>query len=313
MGGGDGWRRLVGVGGMLLVLAGGALAEERSAVTAMADQLRREALAKAKEVEALTPVGGEKETGKKGKSGQPARAPEAPRELGAAPGEELLFNVHWLGVPAAKAAMRAEEPEPGRFAFSAALESVGMVSAFYPVEDLLVVSGHWRAAGLRALYYLKQQREGERLRKLEFRFQRPEKTVLRTRDDRVQPPLTEAEEAINDPIAAFYDLRAHPGLKPGAKLVFTVADGDKKYDAEVSVGPSERMFTPLGWFQALAVQPQLQESMLFRHKGQLTIWLSDDPRRLPLRVETEVKVGHVAADLVGFRDGRGGSGSIHQE
>lgn len=57
----------------------------------------------------------------------------------------------------------------------------------------------------------------------------------------------------------------------------------------------------------------LESSNLFRHQGALTIWLTDDNRRLPLRVETKVKIGEVAADLIRYDDGRGGHAEMKVE
>ncbi|MBF0371077.1 MAG: DUF3108 domain-containing protein [Magnetococcales bacterium] len=234
-------------------------------------------------------------------------------KLGAAPGEILRFNIHWIGVPGGKATMRLDAPKPDLFFITATLESIGVVKWFHPVEDLLKSSGIRLPDSWSAIHYIKKQLKDGRYRLTDHQFIREEEVVLRQLDkgriERVQQVSAEA----NDPLTVVYALRAREDFKPGAKLKLPIMDGKKHYEALVSVGEAKDIATPLGWFQAYPAEIRVKYSDLFRHSGAITIWFTDDDRRLPIRVEANVKVGVAAADLTYYEDGRGGRGEIEEE
>jgi hypothetical protein len=54
------------------------------------------------------------------------------------------------------------------------------------------------------------------------------------------------------------------------------------------------------------VEPLLAEGTgLFVKEGRLKIWLTDDERRIPVRMRSKVAIGSVSADLESYTPGRG--------
>ncbi|MBF0135384.1 MAG: DUF3108 domain-containing protein [Magnetococcales bacterium] len=249
----------------------------------------------------------------------PGIARAEPASTGAVTGERLDFNVHWKGVPAGRASLAYDttgDPAKGDFQYTikANLVSIGPVDWIYGVNDVITARGVRNAWGLTTLNYLKLQNQGRRQRRVDYDFQRDkDQVVLRKNDD---PPkiLDNISDNISDPMTVFYQLRSQTDLKPGAgKIHLPVLDSDRWYMAEVTTGPAEDLFTPLGWFQVFPIHPLLQASELFRQQGDLTIWVTHDERRLPLRVATKVRIGQVTAELIGFVDGRGHSQALHDQ
>ncbi len=56
---------------------------------------------------------------------------------------------------------------------------------------------------------------------------------------------------------------------------------------------------PAGEFATVVVQPVVLAEGIFEGKRGITIWLTDDSRRLPVKAQTRVKVGSVTAVLTG--------------
>jgi hypothetical protein len=53
------------------------------------------------------------------------------------------------------------------------------------------------------------------------------------------------------------------------------------------------------------VEPQLAEGTgLFVNDGRLKLWLSDDERRVPVRLRTRVAIGSIAGDLESYVPGK---------
>ena len=56
------------------------------------------------------------------------------------------------------------------------------------------------------------------------------------------------------------------------------------------------------------VEPLLLEGTgLFVKQGRLKIWLTDDARRIPVRMRSKVAIGSVSADLEAYTPARPGS------
>ena len=55
-----------------------------------------------------------------------------------------------------------------------------------------------------------------------------------------------------------------------------------------------------GKFNCIKLRPMLQEGRIFKDKEDMTIWISDDKNKIPVRVQTDVLVGSIKMDLVDF-------------
>ncbi|MBF0308260.1 MAG: DUF3108 domain-containing protein [Magnetococcales bacterium] len=243
----------------------------------------------------------------------PLRAEETTETVGPAPGERLQFNLSWMGIPGGRAEMRYTKPEADTYSIETTLDSIGAVRFMYLVEDRLEANGMVTPQGLLSRTYLKLQNEGSRNRRTDYFFNRDLQQVLITINNGHPKRFDEMGPDVNDPITAWYALRFHNDVRPGAILNMPILDGTKRYVADVFIGEQERMATPLGFFDVLPVRPQLEHSDLFRHQGNLVVYVTNDARRMPVRVEAKVKVGSVVADLVSYDDGKGGHQEIQLE
>jgi len=53
----------------------------------------------------------------------------------------------------------------------------------------------------------------------------------------------------------------------------------------------------MGELGTVIVKPELKSEGLFQSKGDILIWLTDDEKRIPVKVETKVPVGNIVARL----------------
>ncbi len=70
------------------------------------------------------------------------------------------------------------------------------------------------------------------------------------------------------------------------------------YDVEIQVLRRERVEAYWGPVDAFVVRPVLRFQEILRQTGDVLIWLTDDERRLPVRMRTEIKVGTIEATLI---------------
>ncbi|MBF0358377.1 MAG: DUF3108 domain-containing protein [Magnetococcales bacterium] len=245
----------------------------------------------------------------------PLSADEKPPTLyGSAPGEKLIFNVHWMGIPAGIATMSRYTADIGKYKVEAILETTGMVSFIHALKDTLLSTGNVLESGkLQTVKYHKNQRKGKRVRITDYKYDRENLTVIKIRKGEKARTIKTSTKNANDPISVFYTMRSMPTIPEDSTLSWLAVDGSKEFTISVKVGKKTKRYTPLGWFDLFPVTVMLPaDGGLINQTDAITILFTADNRRLPIRVETKLSLGGVAADLIEYYDGRGGHGEINE-
>ena len=102
-----------------------------------------------------------------------------------------------------------------------------------------------------------------------------------------------------DFLSAVYYARTLP-LEVGQAIAMANHTGGKNYPIYIKVLRRERVKVPAGEFDCLVVEPILQTSSLFEHKGKLTIWVTDDTVKMPVLLRSKVVIGAFEAVLKSY-------------
>ncbi|MBD3163498.1 MAG: DUF3108 domain-containing protein [Candidatus Eisenbacteria bacterium] len=106
----------------------------------------------------------------------------------------------------------------------------------------------------------------------------------------------EISPGAHDVLSAFYYVRTLD-LEPGQQFDLDAHADRKNYPLRVIVHRRESVDTPAGEFDCLVVEPVLRTPGLFKHQGDLTIWLTDDERRMPVLMKSKIAVGSISVTL----------------
>lgn len=106
-----------------------------------------------------------------------------------------------------------------------------------------------------------------------------------------------------DVLSAFYYVRTLD-LHVGDRIPIRAHDDGKTYDLWIVVQAEETIDTPLGRFDCLVVEPELETDGLFKRSGSLRVWVTRDAARMPVMMQSKIKVGAVSAILVDMERGR---------
>jgi len=212
------------------------------------------------------------------------------------PGEELVFSIDYGPVNAGEASLVVKGiVESGGFEcfhVESTATSNRVFSAFYKVRDKVV--SHFQTDTLVSRYFSKRLHEGDYRKRVQIRFdQENNKASYRDGREFDVPP------DVHDILAAFYVVRTLP-LVPGEPAHVATHSSRKNYDLEVIVHGRETVTVEAGTFDCLVVEPVILGEGLFQYEGKVTIWLTDDARRLPVLMKTKVKIGAVDASLKSF-------------
>jgi hypothetical protein len=63
----------------------------------------------------------------------------------------------------------------------------------------------------------------------------------------------------------------------------------------------EDIRTKFGVVSTMIFRPLVQSGRVFREEESLTIWISDDDNKMPVRIKANLAVGSIKADLEGFK------------
>ena len=105
---------------------------------------------------------------------------------------------------------------------------------------------------------------------------------------------------VHDVLSAFYYVRTCP-LPDGGTVSIPTHDNEKSYEMVVKVLRRERIEVPAGKFDCVVVEPILKSEGIFKSKGEMFVWLSDDDRRIPVQVKSKVPIGSISVTLTDMR------------
>jgi hypothetical protein len=93
-------------------------------------------------------------------------------------------------------------------------------------------------------------------------------------------------------------------LKEGQIISFPVSSDEVNYQFEVIVGKRENLKTDCGKVKTVKLQPKLFGPGRFFGKlqGDMTMWVSDDSKRTPLRLVARTSKGTITAKLLNFKN-----------
>jgi len=205
-----------------------------------------------------------------------------------AKGETLDYTVTWMKVAGGTARMTIGPEGDGKWRITSVAKSGGGLARFIKVRDEIETIVDRR--DFSTLRYTKKL--DERGDKMEEVTTVEDGIASRKRKKIKKVPVP---RPVYDPISVIYHFRTLE-LAPGKTYEFTLISDGKIYTVNGRVMKREKVTTPVGTFDALLVEPQMASGGVQREE-RLYIWYSDDERRLPLRIRTDVKFGSVTATL----------------
>lgn len=208
-------------------------------------------------------------------------------------GEKLTFVIRYGAIVAGSATMSIPQITKirGREVYQIVTEarSNAFFSAFYRVQDR--VESYVDRKGLFTWRFQKSLREGNyKADRLVEYDQIHGWAVTNQRDSMRIPPC------VQDVLSSFYYVRTQK-LEVGKSLFIDNHSDNKLYPMEVKVHKKERIKVRAGEFDCIVVEPILRASGLFKSKGRLIIWLTDDDRKIPVQMKSKIPVGYVTAEL----------------
>ncbi|PJC06544.1 MAG: DUF3108 domain-containing protein [Flavobacteriaceae bacterium CG_4_9_14_0_8_um_filter_34_30] len=107
-------------------------------------------------------------------------------------------------------------------------------------------------------------------------------------------------EGVQDMISTFYYLRNQidrTKLKEGDFTDVNMFYGDENFKFRLKFLRKEVIKTKFGSISTLVFRPYVESGRVFKEKESLTVWISDDDNKIPLKIKADLAVGSINADL----------------
>ncbi len=210
--------------------------------------------------------------------------------------ERLTFALYWTGIHVGTATMEAVRGDVTS-SITSIVNSNAVISAFYKVED----RAEARLVKGRPASFTLLQNEGKHRGNKETIFDSERKKVVyinHLSDSRQEYDMR--DKPLWDVLTGFYYVRRQP-LETGKSVNISMFDSNRFLNTEVKVLRREKVKLNSGEeVSAIVVEPVLNSEGLFKRSGTILIWLTDDQRRMPVRMETKLKIGWVTAVLKSY-------------
>jgi hypothetical protein len=209
--------------------------------------------------------------------------------------ERLSYTIEWRLIHAGNMVV-----DSGPTSDVLKLESAGMVSALYKVDDNYRVQFD---SSLCAASSLMNSKEGSRHRETSINFDRNRDRAYLTEKDLIKNTIVsrtdvQTPNCAHEVITALKQLR-RTKMDVGQSVQIPVTDGRKSAAVKVEAQERERVITPAGAFSTVRYEVNLLNGVVYSRSGRVFIWLTDDERRLPVqfRLRMSFPLGTVTLEL----------------
>ncbi|MGB2759999.1 MULTISPECIES: DUF3108 domain-containing protein [Maribacter] len=181
-------------------------------------------------------------------------------------------------------------------------ETTGVASWFFKVDD--TYESYFDKRDGKPYRFVRKIDEGGYTKDVEINFDHnASKAELNDKKNKKKLNFT-LENNIQDLISAFYFLRNNyktEDLEVGKAITLKMLyDDDGIFDFKLKYLGLEVLNTKYGKVECLKFRPLVQSGRVFKEQESLSLWVSNDDNRIPIRIKADLAVGAIKADLDGY-------------
>ncbi|WP_029033913.1 DUF3108 domain-containing protein [Salinimicrobium terrae] len=181
-------------------------------------------------------------------------------------------------------------------------KSTGLLHLFFKVDDNYETFMDKKSGA--PLRFIRQIDEGGHTRDYLTDFDHDSNTAHVFNRKRNTRNIYTVPDNVHDMLSSFYYLRNNldiSALDRGEMFDIKMLLDDEVHDFKLKFLGREVIKTKMGNIAALKFQPYVLAGRVFEKKESLTIWVSDDKNRIPLKIQADLAVGSLDADIDAFK------------
>ena len=218
-------------------------------------------------------------------------------------GEQLKYRVHYGILNAGYATLSVSENTNG-YHFVGKGWTVGVTNVFFKVRDQY--ESFVDKNTLAPEHFVRRVREGgfKLSRDVYFDYA---KDSARVEDHKLQTTNNYYIENVQDILSAFYKLRSSniDTMLVGDDVNLEIFIDGQMFPFKLVLLGHERVSSKFGKIPCYKFRPYVQKGRIFKEDESLTIWISADGNKIPIRMKASLAIGSAKMDLTSY------SGLVH--
>jgi len=220
-------------------------------------------------------------------------------------GEWFKFRIHYGPFNASYATLEVDETsmkgEPV-YHIKGRGKSTGLLHWFFKVDDNYQT--YIDKQNGKPYKFIRKIDEGGYTKDLEIDFNHSENKAYVFDRKHNENHTYATKPNVHDMLSAFYYIRnniKNDELRPGDEMRLNLFIDDENMDFKLKFLGREVIKTKFGKVATLKFRPYVMAGRVFKEKESLTFWVSDDANRIPLKIEANLAVGSLDADLDSYK------------
>lgn len=180
--------------------------------------------------------------------------------------------------------------------------TTGAIKWFFKVKDKYE-SYFDKTTGL-PYKFIRKIDEGGHTKDIEIDFDHSNSKALVNNKKHKKQSVVAIEQNVQDMVSAFYYLRNNydtKSIKVGDIVSLNMFFDEDNFNFKLKYLGRETISTPFGKIKTLKFRPYVMAGRVFKEQESLTLWVSADENKIPLKVKADLAVGSLRADLESFK------------
>lgn len=178
----------------------------------------------------------------------------------------------------------------------------GMIKWFFKVKDRY--ESYFDKTTLLPYKFIRNIDEGGHTKDLEVDFdQKNNKAYVNDKKKKTKAEF-ETKPNVQDMVSTYYYLRNKiniSALKIGDEIRTDMFFDEENYGFKLKYLGAETIDTDFGKIESLKFRPYVMAGRVFKEEESLTLWVSKDKNKIPLRIKADLRVGSLRAELEAFK------------
>ena len=220
-------------------------------------------------------------------------------------GEYFKFRVHYGLINAGYATLEVQEAVKNNKKVYHCIgqgHTTGMSRFFFRVDD--VYESYIDKETSNPVQYVRKINEGGYVKNQEGFFNRATSKILVKDYEHKTENTYLFPDNVQDIISTFYYLRNHPNidkLKVGESVAVDMFFDNETTKFKLKYVGNEDVETKFGVIPTMVFKPLVQSGRIFKEQESVTVWISNDDNKIPVRIQANLVVGSIKADLDEFK------------
>lgn len=194
--------------------------------------------------------------------------------------------------------------------------TTGLIKAVFKVQDRYE-SYFDKETGV-PYKFIRKIDEGGHTKDVEIDFLHDEQKAIVNNKKKNRVRTIETEQDVQDMVSMYYHLRNSidiKSLRKGDEIETNMFFDEENYGFKLKYLGKENIEVDINGtevkIRALKFRPYVMAGRVFKEEESLTLWVSNDKNKIPLKIKADLAVGSLRADLVAFKGLKHSFKTIH--